>query len=64
MDAEQQLAEARKAWANRRDAEFQLSRLRRYGGRLTPGMKDDQQRHCRSLSEADATLARVLGGRA
>lgn len=61
MTPEQQLAEARKAWAERRNAEVQLSRLRRYG-RLSPGMKDDMQRHSMAAVRADATLQRVLGG--
>ncbi|HEY4530896.1 MAG TPA: hypothetical protein VIG97_11340 [Luteimonas sp.] len=58
---EQQLGAARQAWRNKISAESQLARLRRYA-RLTPGMKHDQMQHSRVLSEAEATLRRVLGG--
>ncbi len=58
---EQQLEAARKAWRERRYAESQLARLRKYA-RLTSAMKHDQQQHSMVLQQADATLARVLGG--
>lgn len=61
MNAEQQLAEARKAWSDRARADAELARLRRYA-RLTAGMKDDQRRHSETLYKADQTLRRVLGG--
>ncbi len=61
-DAERDLADARKAWRDKATAESQLARLRGYRGRPTPGMKDDMNRWSRLLSEADATLRRVLGG--
>lgn len=61
-DAERDLADARKAWREKATAESQLARLRGYRGRPTPGMKDDMNRWSRLLSEADATLRRVLGG--
>ena len=38
MDAQASLAEARRAWRAKREAESQLARLARYA-RLTPGMK-------------------------
>lgn len=60
MSAEDDLAEARRAWRAKREAESQLSRLARYA-RLTPGMKDDRNRHSARLHEAEATLARILG---
>ena len=58
--AEQQLAEARRAWRERHWAEHELTRLRRYA-RLTPGMKADQQQHAATLRRAEETLARTLG---
>lgn len=61
MSAEQQLADARKAWADKLNAEAQLSRLRHYA-RMTPGMKDDHRRYSDTLHKASTTLARVLGG--
>lgn len=61
MDA---LETARRAWRQKLIAESQVCRLRGYGGRLSPGMKDDLRRHEASLREAEATLARVLGGAA
>lgn len=57
-----ELGEARKAWRDKATAESQLARLRGYRGRPTPGMKDDMNSWSRLLSEADATLRRVLGG--
>lgn len=61
MTPEQQLADARKAWSDKRNAEMQLSRLRCYT-RMTAGMKDDQKRYSEVLHKASTTLARVLGG--
>lgn len=55
------LDEVRQALRDKATAESQLARLRGYA-RLTPGMKDDQRRWCASLSAAEATLRRVLGG--
>lgn len=62
LDHAEALMHARKAWRDKATAESQLARLRGYRGRPTPGMKDDMNRWSRLLSEADATLRRVLGG--
>lgn len=59
--AERQLAEARKAWLDKHNAEMQLARLRRYA-RMTAGMKDDQRRYSEVLHNSINTLDRVLGG--
>lgn len=55
------LAEARRAWRAKREAESQLARLARYA-RMTPGMRDDRARWSARLGEAERTLARILGG--
>lgn len=60
MDAQASLAEARRAWRAKREAESQLARLARYA-RLTPGMKDDRNRWSKQAHEAEQTLARILG---
>lgn len=59
-----QLIEVRKAFRDKATAESQLARLRGYRGRPTPGMRDDIDRWARLLTEADATIRRVLGGAA
>lgn len=60
MSAEDDLAEARRAWRAKREAEHQLSRLARYT-RMTPGMKDDRNRWSKQAHEAGEVLARILG---
>lgn len=60
QDAQELLQEARRAWAQLNQARSQLSRLARYA-RLTPGMKDDRSRWSKQASEAEATIARILG---
>lgn len=62
-DAGDALAEAQQAWAERNRAQTELSRLRRYRG-TTDGMKIDRAKWQTRLSLAEATLQRVLGGRA
>lgn len=60
MSAEDDLAEARRAWRAKREAEHQLQRLARYT-RMTPGMKDDRNRWSKQAHEAGEALARILG---
>lgn len=63
MEAEnsaQLLQEASRAWAQLHRAQGEVDRLRGYRN-LTPGMKDDQRRWLRVLSDSRATLDRVLG---
>ncbi|UGL62797.1 hypothetical protein [Xanthomonas phage FMYAK-P1] len=55
-----QLREVRAAWARRREAESQLSRLAKYRT-LSPGMKDDQKRWLKQLMSANAVIDRILG---
>jgi acyl-ACP thioesterase len=59
-DAQELLREARRAWAQLNQARSQLARLARYA-RLTPGMKDDRNRWSKQASDAEATIARILG---
>lgn len=61
--AEQLLAEARRAWTEKKGAELTLSRLRRYTG-MTAGMRYDASRAQDRLYAAEQTLQRVLGGAA
>lgn len=60
---DEQLDQARRAWAEKQSAENELSRLRRYKA-MTEGMKRDQARHLDRLNRANATLSRVLGAAA
>ncbi|UGL62864.1 hypothetical protein [Xanthomonas phage MET13-T1] len=55
-----QLREVRVAWARRREAESQLSRLAKYRT-LSPGMKDDQKRWLKQLMSANTVIDRILG---
>ena len=61
--AEQLLAEARRAWIEKKGAELTLSRLRRYSG-MSPGMRYDASKAQDRLYAAEQTLQRVLGGKA
>lgn len=61
MDAEQQLAEARAAWRDRIVAEAAVARLRTYSG-MNRAMKADLSRWNSLIRQADATLAKILGG--
>lgn len=61
QDAQELLQEARRAWAQLRQAKSQLARLAGYA-RMTPGMKDDRARWSRLQGEAESTLLRILGG--
>ena len=60
MRDSEDLAEARRAWRAKREAESQLARLARYT-RLTPGMKDDRNRWSKQAYEAEQILTRILG---
>ncbi len=62
-DAAVLLDEARKAWADLRIAESNLSRLRGYK-RLNAGMRQDQDDYLRQQRQAKDTLKRVLGAAA
>lgn len=62
-DPEVLLAQAREAYRVKRNAECELSRLRKYK-RATDGMKADRTRHERRRAEAEATLTRILGAAA
>lgn len=52
------LRKYRQAHIDKGYAESQLARLRQYR-HLTPGMKDDRQRHSNTLSRAEAEIARI-----
>lgn len=60
MSAREELEEARRAWRMKQAAEFKLARLRRYS-RMTHGMKAEADRAASDLTDAWATLQRVLG---
>ena len=62
-DAAVLLDEARKAWADLRIAESNLSRLRGYA-RLNASMRQDQDDYLRQQRQAKDTLKRVLGAAA
>ena len=61
--ADQLLAEARRAWVEKKAAELTLSRLRRYTG-MNAGMRYDASKAKDRLYAAEQTLQRVLGGAA
>lgn len=56
------LAQARRAWRAKHDAEDNLKRLRNYK-RMNAGMKHDQRVSAEQLAEAEKTLSRILDAR-
>lgn len=58
--AEEQLAEARKAWWDMHRAEANLRRLNGYR-RLTQAMRTDATTAARAATQARATLDRIFG---
>ncbi|BDU17555.1 hypothetical protein [Lysobacter auxotrophicus] len=54
------LAQAREAYRIKRNADGELSRLRKYRG-ANDGMKADRARHERRRADAEAILDRILG---
>ena len=61
MNARDELDEVRRAWRMKLAAEAKLAHLRSYR-RMNAGMRYDQRRASQDLSEANATLQRILGG--
>lgn len=60
MDDAALLAEARRAWRAKREAERHVARLDSYP-RKTPAMRRDRGEHYGNLLAADAELSRILG---